>query len=167
MLGDIFMINVLIWSKNIFYVLLFLFSSLSFSKEFKESIIDSGSSKGSDYIAMFNISYEDKDHIANHNVNVFLKSAIEESFMTCGDAQLCTSSIMIIPIKNDEVLITYSLNTIKQNGSISVNSKLIFTLNEYTRLYSSQITTKRDDMVLSNTNKQNVSVSLKIIKNNL
>ncbi|PST93495.1 hypothetical protein C9I86_04860 [Photobacterium sp. NCIMB 13483] len=87
--------------------------------------------------------------------------------MTCGDVQLCTSSIMIIPIKNDEVLITYSLNTIKQNGSISVNSKLIFTLNEYMRLYSSQITTKRYDMVLSNTNEQNVSVSLKIIKNNL
>ncbi|PST93494.1 hypothetical protein C9I86_04855 [Photobacterium sp. NCIMB 13483] len=71
MMGDIFIINVLIWSKNIFYVFLFLFSSLSFSKEFKESIIDSGLSKGADYIALFNISYEYKDNIVNHNVNVF------------------------------------------------------------------------------------------------
>ena len=159
------MINVLIWFKNIFYVFLFLFASLSFSKEFKESIIDSGHSKGSDYIAMFNISYEDKNNIINHNFNVFVKSEIKESFMTCGDVQLCTSSIMVIPIKNDEVLITYSLNTIKQNRSISVNSKLILALNEYARLYRSQTTTKIDDIALANTNEQNVSVILKIIKN--
>ncbi|KJG55069.1 hypothetical protein UA38_21665 [Photobacterium kishitanii] len=151
--------------RNILCVFFVFFSSFSFSKEFKESVIEIGYSKGSDYIAMFNISYEDEKKIINQNFNVFVKSAISENFTTCDDIKLCTSSILVIPIKNNEVFINYSLNAIKQNRSIGGESKVIFKLNEDIRLYSTQTTTNIDDTVSKSASQQNVTATLKIIKN--
>ena len=151
--------------RNIFCVFFVFFSSFSISKEFKESVIEIGDSKRSDYIAMFNISYEDENKIINQNFNVFVQSAISESFTTCDNIKLCTSSILVIPVKNDEVFISYSLNAIKQNGSIGGESKIIFKLNEDVRLYSNQITTNIDDTVSKSASQQNVTATLRIIKN--
>lgn len=151
--------------RNLLYFFVF-FSSFSLAKEFKESVIEIGNSKGADYIAIFNISYEDEKKIINQTFNVFVKSAISENFITCDDLTLCTSSILVIPIKNNELFVNYSLNAIKQNGSIGGESKIISKLNKDIRLYSTQTSTNIDFAVSKKANHQNVTTAtLKIIKN--
>ena len=52
-----------------------------------------------------------------------------------------------------------------RGGSIGGESKIIFKLNEDVRLYSNQITTNIDDTVSKSASQQNVTATLRIIKN--